>query len=124
MARGAAATQPDDGDAQQVESNKGSKRRCVQSACVPCRKRKSKVSKHLVFDFIDLQTKGWADLENGLRGSILPSVNQPKYTWTAGLTSCQTTGRVGADNIPTVRRRDAILRNMHCSLQDSMPLRR
>ncbi|KAH6639493.1 fungal-specific transcription factor domain-containing protein [Boeremia exigua] len=41
MARGAAATQPGDGDAQQGES-KGSKRRCVQSACVPCRKRKSK----------------------------------------------------------------------------------
>lgn len=46
MARGAAATQPDDGDAQQGEP-KGSKRRCVQSACVPCRKRKSKVSGHL-----------------------------------------------------------------------------
>ncbi|KAF2625546.1 hypothetical protein BU25DRAFT_115444 [Macroventuria anomochaeta] len=41
MARGSAATQPDDGDAQQGES-KGTKRRCVQSACVPCRKRKSK----------------------------------------------------------------------------------
>ncbi|KAF1928772.1 uncharacterized protein M421DRAFT_62312 [Didymella exigua CBS 183.55] len=41
MARGVAAMQPDDGDAQQGES-KGSKRRCVQSACVPCRKRKSK----------------------------------------------------------------------------------
>ncbi|KAJ8116275.1 hypothetical protein OPT61_g2266 [Boeremia exigua] len=41
MARGATATQPDDGNAQQGES-KGTKRRCVQSACVPCRKRKSK----------------------------------------------------------------------------------
>jgi hypothetical protein len=44
MARGAAVTaQRDDHDAQQGDP-KTSKRRCIQSACVPCRRRKSKVS--------------------------------------------------------------------------------
>jgi hypothetical protein len=45
MARGAAASlHRDDQDAPVPGESKASKRRCVQSACVPCRKRKSKVS--------------------------------------------------------------------------------
>ncbi|KAH7389589.1 fungal-specific transcription factor domain-containing protein [Phaeosphaeria sp. MPI-PUGE-AT-0046c] len=43
MARGAAATsQRDDQEPPAQAVSKGSKRRCVQSACVPCRRRKSK----------------------------------------------------------------------------------
>jgi hypothetical protein len=47
MARGATATvlsNKDDQDNSHSQEAKASKRRCVQSACVPCRKRKSKVS--------------------------------------------------------------------------------
>ncbi|KAF1839198.1 hypothetical protein BDW02DRAFT_230798 [Decorospora gaudefroyi] len=44
MARGATATSSnrEDQDSSQAQDSKSSKRRCVQSACVPCRKRKSK----------------------------------------------------------------------------------
>ncbi|KAI4630568.1 hypothetical protein J4E80_001506 [Alternaria sp. BMP 0032] len=45
MARAATATSSnnrDDQDNSQAQDTKASKRRCVQSACVPCRKRKSK----------------------------------------------------------------------------------
>lgn len=52
MARGAAATSStkDEQDNSHVQDAKASKRRCVQSACVPCRKRKSKVSSFPVHD--------------------------------------------------------------------------
>jgi hypothetical protein len=42
MARGAHVKQ-EDAELSPTGEQKASKRRCVQSACVPCRKRKSKV---------------------------------------------------------------------------------
>ena len=43
MARSAVAVKHEDADPGAGDGPKASKRRCVQSACVPCRKRKSKV---------------------------------------------------------------------------------
>ena len=100
MARGAHVKQED-----AEPEPKASKRRCVQSACVPCRKRKSKVGNP------DRLLSSWAaSLRGG--GALADDDNR-----LCGM-------QYGDSALTTpVRRLPSRLRNMRRSLQDAMFLR-
>jgi hypothetical protein len=115
MARAAAASSHrDDQDTPAQGESKASKRRCVQSACVPCRKRKSKVSA--------IEQLVMAQMGDGRIASADQSCIA-HYHSSLQFGSSPAPMMAVTDAPPTVRRRHSCLRNMHRCLQDRMLLR-